>query len=241
VDIHHKIKHRRNAIRSGMFDASKIPSIALIASMMSYGSLARESNLDLNFAIISTAFMWALPGQIALVELHSAGSTLFAAVLAVAMANARFFPMSASMVPLFQRGVKQRLWLYPLSHFITFNSWLWVARRFPDFAEENRVWYFIGFGLVCYISGLAGTIIGFFISDILPAEVLLGLVFLVIIYFIVMLADIRNPLALTAVVCGSIGGPLFHLLHSDLGIMIAGLVGGTVAFFISRPYRNLES
>ena len=116
------IKNNRHAINLGVIDASKIPSIALITSMMSYASLVRESGLDFSFAIASSALMWALPGQIALVELHSAGATLLATVLAVAMANARFFPMTATMVPLFSQGVKRKLWLYPLSHFITFNS-----------------------------------------------------------------------------------------------------------------------
>jgi predicted branched-subunit amino acid permease len=225
---------RAGAYRLGLIDGGQVPAIALITSMMSYGSLVRESGIDFFFAIGSSAFMWALPGQIALVELHTSGASLFAAVLAVAMANARFFPMTATMVPLFRDGVRRKVWLYPLSHFITFNSWLWVVRRFPELSQSARVWYFMGFGTVCYISGLAGTTIGYYVAGWLPSGVMLGLVYLVVIYFIVMLADIRKPIALAAVIGGGIAGPLFHLLSEDWGLLFAGVVGGTVAFFVSR-------
>jgi len=235
------IKNNRHAINLGVIDASKIPSIALITSMMSYASLVRESGLDFSFAIASSALMWALPGQIALVELHSAGATLLAAVLAVAMANARFFPMTATMVPLFSQGVKRKLWLYPLSHFITFNSWLWVVRRFPEFREDQRVWYFLGFGCVCYISGLIGTVLGYFVSEFLPSGIMLGLVYLLVVYFIVMLADIRNSNALISVLCGAIAGPLFHALSNDWGILLAGLIGGTIAFFMLGKFQKARN
>tara|TARA_A100001037_G_scaffold305697_1_gene346835 strand:- start:4599 stop:5330 length:732 start_codon:yes stop_codon:yes gene_type:complete len=234
----HKTFHI-DAIKLGFIDASKIPSVALITSMMSYGSLVRESGLDFGFAIISTALMWALPGQIALVELHTAGATLLAAVFAIAMANARFFPMTATMVPLFIKGVEKKRWLYPLSHFITFNSWLWVVRRFPEFEETQRVWYFLAFGCICYISGLIGTALGYFISQFLPPSLMLGLVYLVVVYFIVMLADIRNSRALVSVICGAIACPVFHFVSADWGILLAGLVGGTVSFFIINKYKKL--
>ena len=225
---------RAGAFRLGLIDAGQVPAIALITSMMSFGSLVRESGMEFSFAIVSSAVMWALPGQIALVELHATGATLFAVVLAVAMANARFFPMTATMGPLFRDGVRRKGWLYPLSHFITFNSWLWVVRRFPELGQVARVWYFIGFGTVCYTSGLAGTAIGYYVSDSLPSGVTLGLVYLVVIYFIVMLSDIRKPPALAAVACGAVAGPLFHLLDSDWGLLLEGVVGCTVAFVFSR-------
>jgi len=227
-------KHQHNALLKGVTDAVRLPAIALLSSMMSYGSLVRETNLEFGYAIISTAFMWALPGQIALLELHASSATVFTAVLAVAMANARFFPMTATMVPLFSNGVKRKIWLYPLSHFITFHSWLWVVRRFPDFKEESRVWYFLGFALVCYFSGIIGTVIGFFISDLLPSRVMVGLVYLVVLSFIVMLSDIKKPQAFAAVTCGALSGILFHLLDTDWGILVAGLVGGTIAFYAER-------
>ena len=45
----------------------------LLASMTGFGSLANQSGFSLGMALASTAGLWGLPGQVALVELHAAG------------------------------------------------------------------------------------------------------------------------------------------------------------------------
>ena len=70
---------------------------------------------------------------------------------------------------------------------------------------------------------------------------MLGLVYLLVFYFIVMLADIRNSNALISVLCGAIAGPLFHALSNDWGILLAGLIGGTIAFFILGKFQKARN
>jgi predicted branched-subunit amino acid permease len=75
---------------------------------MGFGALCRESGLGLDFTLVQLVTMWALPGQIAFVELYSAGNAMVAIILAVAMANARFMPMTATLMPLLRPACANR-------------------------------------------------------------------------------------------------------------------------------------
>ena len=81
-------------------DAIGFPSITLLASMTGFGSLVHESGLPFAMAIAATVGIWGLPGQLALVEMHVAGLSVFFVILGVALANARFLPMVVAFMPL---------------------------------------------------------------------------------------------------------------------------------------------
>ena len=120
--------HRR-AVR----DALGFPSLMLIASMTGFGSLARESGLTLGMSLATTAGMWGLPGQVALVELYAAGIPFLFVILASSLANARFMPMAVSFIPLLRQSAPgARGWLYVWVQFMSINSWAAGLRRFPE-------------------------------------------------------------------------------------------------------------
>jgi len=60
-----------------------VPVLVLTASFLGFGALVKESGLALWHGVFSTATAWALPGQIALIELHAVGAPLLAIVAAV--------------------------------------------------------------------------------------------------------------------------------------------------------------
>lgn len=215
----------------------RVPALVLVVSLIGFGSLCRQSGLSIDFALISTAVMWALPGQIAFVELHSAGNAYLAIVLAVAMANARFFPMTATLMPLLRPGVRRKSWLYVLAHLVSFNSWVWTLRRSPELPVLARAPYYVAFVAVSFVAGMTGVALGYVLAGVAPPSVALGLVFLNVTYFVLMLSDARRLPALLAVIAGAIGGPLLHLVSSDWGLLITGVVGGTLAFLGARIVR----
>ena len=95
-----------------MKDAFGFPSIMLLSSMTGFGSLAHESELTIAMALSLSAGVWGLPGQVALVEMHAAGVSALAAILACSLANARFMPMAVSFVPLMRDGNKKYGWTF---------------------------------------------------------------------------------------------------------------------------------
>ena len=231
------ITHRQ-AYRIGISDGSRLPALVLIISLVGFGALCCESNLGLDFALVQLITMWALPGQIAFIELYSSGSTMIAITLAVAMANARFLPMTATLMPMLRPGMRQPAWLYAMAHLMSFNAWIWVLRRCPELPPERRATYYMGFVTMTAFAGLFGAVAGYLLADVVPAIVLLTLIFINIIYFVLMMAATRGLAAILAVIAGGVAGPLLHIVTADWGLLLSGLIGGTLAFGMARIWRD---
>ena len=88
------------------------------------------SGLPLGMAIAATVGIWALPGQLALVEMHVAGLSAFFVNLGVALANARFLPMVVAFMPLMNEARPKSRWISHLQMF-SINSWLRILNGFP--------------------------------------------------------------------------------------------------------------
>ena len=218
---------QRQAYRIGISDGSRLPAVVLVISLMGFGALCRESGLGLDFALVQLATMWALPGQIAFVELYSSGSTIVAITLAV-----------ATLMPLLRPGMRHPAWLYAMAHLVSFNAWIWVLRRCPELPPERRATYYMGFVTMTASGGIFGAVVGYLLADVVPGIVLLTLVFVNIIYFVLMMADARGLAAILAVITGGVAGPLLHMATVDWGLLLSGLIGGTLAFGMARARRD---
>jgi len=224
----------------GLVDGSGMPAVILIISLMGFGALCKESGLGLTFSVVQLTTMWALPGQIAFIELYTAGNSIFAITLAVAMANARFMPMTATLMTLLRPGTKRTSLLYIFSHFLSFSAWVWVLRRCPKIQPEMRFPYYLGFITITFMAGILGILIGYLLVDILPGTVSQSFVFVNTLYFVLMLADARGMATILAVLAGVISGPLIHMSANNWGLLLCGLLGGTFAFIIAKIRCKLE-
>jgi predicted branched-subunit amino acid permease len=135
--------------RKAVQDALGFPAIMLFASMTGFGSLARESGFTLGMALGTTAGIWGLPGQVALVELHAAGVPVLFVILASSLANARFMPMAVSFIPLMRGGVRHYGWMFALVQMLSINTWAAGLRSFPGIAVSMRPRYYIVFASIC--------------------------------------------------------------------------------------------
>ena len=218
----------------GIFDAIGTPALVLFASMVGYGSMAHDKGLTLWSSVASTGLVWGLPGQIAMVELLSGGAPLIAIALAASAANARFLPMTLSVMPLFAEAPRRKWWRYVIAQFISLNPWAAIMREGPRMPPPTRPRYFAGFTLICIVAGMLGTGAGFLLSGAMPHTVSLSLVLLNPVYFTLIFVDARERGPLLAVAGGVVSGPVFHLLSPEWGLLITGVVAGCAAFAIDR-------
>ena len=215
-------------------DALGFPSLMLVANMMGFGSLARESGLTLGMALSTTAGVWGLPGQVALVELHMAGVSAVFVILACSLANARFMPMAVSLIPLIRDGVGRYGWMFVLVQLLSINSWAAGQRAFPDIAKPMRVHYYVLFATIYMTAGLIGTAIGFFSIGIISRPFALGLLFLNPLFFAVLICGTTSRPFVLAILIGILLSPVFHLISAQWGLLATGFVGGTIAFWLHR-------
>jgi len=218
-----------------MRDALGVPAAVVAAGMLGFGALAFESGLNILLAMACTAGIWALPGQLVLVEMQLAGAPGALTVLAVTLTSARFLPMTISLLPVVRDPASPRAAMYAAAQFVSMTSWAWTMRRFVDMPREARKSYFIGFSGTCWVLAIAATAIGYQLAGAFPPLMRMGFVFLNAVYFVVLLiGESRGRLALSALVCGAIAGPLVHLANPQWSVLLGGIVGGTAAYFLQR-------
>ena len=222
----------RKAARSAVIDALGVPAFVLGATYLGFGALVRQADLNVWLGLFSSATGWALPGQIALVELYSVGAGIFAIAVAVALTNARLLPMAVTLVPIL-RSEGTPTWKYYLfAHFIAVTGWAVALRVCPHLPRPERLPYFAAFAGTLWATTLTATAAGYFLASAVPAYVTLGLVFLNPIYFmLVFAAEVRKPPRVAALAIGAVLGPLIHLASPDWSLMLTGLIGGSLAFF----------
>ena len=69
-----RFKSRSDAFWSGIRDASGAPAVVLFAGMIGYGAMGRTNGVDGWFTALSSLLMFALPGQVVLMEMLITGS-----------------------------------------------------------------------------------------------------------------------------------------------------------------------
>jgi predicted branched-subunit amino acid permease len=222
----------------GLIDATGMPALVLFASMVGYGSMAREAGLTLWTAVASTGLTWGLPGQIAMIELYTLGAPVLAIVAASSAANARFLPMVLSVMPMFNEALPRKRWRYVVAQFMSLNPWAAIMREGPSMRPVDRPAYYAGFAGVCVSAALFGTGAGFVLAGTLSREVTLTLVFLNPVFFTLVFADARGRASIMAVLAGIVAGPLFHLLSPDWGLLLTGAVAGTAVYLVDRKMRG---
>jgi predicted branched-subunit amino acid permease len=229
----------RAAWNGGVREALGVPAAVLGAGYIGFGALAFDAGFSLALALFSTMTIWALPGQIALIELRALGTAAPALVLAVMLTSARFLPMTVTLLPLL-RHPAYRTWQYYLAgHFVAMTGWAVAVRRCPALPVEQRLPYFLGFAIALWLACLVGTAAGYYASSSLTELVTLGLVFLNPIYFILILGgEVRHRLGILALLCGAAAGPLMQLVTPQWGLLVAGVMGGTVAYAVDRTWRT---
>jgi predicted branched-subunit amino acid permease len=228
----------RAAMLGGARDALGMPVLGLASTQIGFAAIARDAGWDIWVTAASTAFIWAVPAQVLIVELYTAGTAIAVILLGVAVVNMRFLPMSAALMPHLAAGGVSRGRLLYAANFIAILNWAYSMRRCPALPADQRIPYFLGFGYTILACGVPATVIGYVLAGTLPEAVTLGLVALPPIFFgLVFISGAGRAAEGWALVLGAVAGPLFHLASRDWGLMIAGIAAGSAAFAIDQRRR----
>ena len=236
-------QHRR-AFGIGAREALGVPAAVLGAGFLGYGSLAADAGYSIWMTLAATFAIWALPGQLVLMEMQAGDAAVAATVLAVSLSAARFFPMTLTLMPLMRNdGSKRPIWQFLLAaQLVSMTTWAVAMRRFndPDLKDlESRWYYFLGFSAVCIGSAALFAIIGQLLLVTLPPLMRYGLALLTPLYFFVTLVgEAQSRSAFTALVCGAATALALHTVAPGWSLLGAGFIGGTAAFLLQRKHAR---
>lgn len=225
----------RAAFWAGAREAAAAPVMVLAASYLGFGALVRTSEFSLAVGLASTAFGFALPGQVVLLELMALGTGLATIAVAIAFTNFRLLPMTLTLMPHLRHPGTPRWRYYLVAHVCAITAWLIAMQRCPKLPSAERLPYFAGFGGLIWAVMLVCTAIGYLAVEGVPPALSLGLVFLMPLYFVLVLSAEAGEFAKgLAMALGALTGPVMHVLSPQWGLMITGLAAGSAAFAVDR-------
>jgi predicted branched-subunit amino acid permease len=229
----------RAALVQGAREAAGVPAAVLAAGYMGFGALAAGNGLPLDYAVASTLVIWALPGQLMLVEAAALDASFVAIVLTVALSSARFLPMTVVLMPL-MRHARHRGWhYYVAAQLLSLTGWTAAMVRLPDLERGERLAWLYGFASVCLGASALATAAGYLVADLLTPLARAGLVFMAPMYYLlILLGGIRDRPVAVALACGAVLGPLTHLVTPQWSVLAGGLIGGTLAWLVLRGARR---
>ena len=213
------------------------PAIALGCCFIAIGALLKNLGFNIQESIFSTMLTYALPGSLIMAESLLVGASLLNIFLAVWFVNARLYPMTVSLFPLMMHK-DQPKWKYYFScHFIAVSAWLIMKSNYKKIPKNFRIDYWIGIGSATWSVAVLGTFIGFYTSEYLNKDMLIGLAILNPIYFLCMMVGAAKTIQVTlSVLLGIILGPIFYFLSPEWSILLGGVIGGTIAYLVGEFY-----
>lgn len=212
----------------GMFSA---PAIILTVSMVGFAGLAREAGMSWLHASFMTFTIWALPAKIIVVGAVTAGISLPAAALAVALSSVRLMPMVVSLMPDMRSSKTRTGTLLLLSHFVAITCWVFAMENLRSVPRERRLAFFAGFAVTLTCINTLVVALSFNLMGHLPALATGALSFLTPVYFLLSLfGSAREASDRLGLLMGMALLPVANWLAPQVDILIAGIVGGILAF-----------
>ena len=224
-----------SGFRIGMKTAFGVPGLVMSGSFIGFGALVGGSGLDLGHGLFMTFTMWALPAQVLFVQLYKQGAPLFAIALAVSLTAVRLMPMVVGLLPRVRMSKPHRLLEFIAAHFIAATVWILAFIHFDHLDRARRMPFILGVSVTLFSTMLGLTATGYYLVHELPPLAAAGLIFLTpAFFFISLIAGARHKTDRIAILFGAITGPLAYYMAPGFDMLIAGLLGGTLAFFIGR-------
>ena len=220
--------------RKALLDSLSLPAFILFFTMMGFGSLARGAGFSAEMAALASLFIWGLPGQLAMVELTRTGQGLVAIVFACSLANARFLPMVVAFMPTLARDGASLPRMLLDAQMLSINSWAMCMREFPRVEAAYRHRYYVTFASSILLAAVAGTLLGFHSAVLLPASLVLGLIFTSPLFFALVLSAVPGRAERLSMLLGCATIPFAHYLWPAVDLLITGVVGGSLGFALGK-------
>ena len=230
-----RFSNRREAFWRGIHDALGAPVLVLFAGMVGFGAMGHSHGFNAWMTGLTSLLMFALPGQVVMLEMFISGASLLAIGFAVTLTSTRFVTMVVTLFPQLHRRDRNPL-LYVWVHILAMTAWAVSMREFPSIAPKHRLSYFIGLALPCWLISPLGTVLGYFVAGWVPPAVNLGLVFINPLFFLLTFTEVKPWVNRIAIGLGCIFGPMFYVWDADSSLLLTGVVAGSLAYGVDRRW-----
>lgn len=228
-----------SAFWQGATGVFSLAGLVMCASFLGFGALVRGMGFEVWPALLTTAVIWALPGQVVLLTLVTEGAGLLATALAVSFTAVRLLPMVTLVLARSALPGTGKAPLYFLAHFIAVTLWVLTEQKVAQMERARRLPWLTGLGCCLMVIMLGMNVAGYYLTGVLPLVVAAALAFMSpCFFFISLFTNARAWADYFAIAAGVVLIPACMKLVPDYDLAVAGLAGGTLAYFVGRAVRG---
>ncbi|HWM46797.1 MAG TPA: AzlC family ABC transporter permease [Xanthobacteraceae bacterium] len=219
--------------------ATSVFAYVLLGTFVGYGALCHDLGFSLLWSLLSTILVWAAPAQVILVTTLGSGVPLAEAAIAVTLSAMRFLPMVAALLPVIKTSDTRAHQLFLPTHFTAASMWVEGLRLAPTLPREHRIAFCNGLGTVMMTTALVASVVGYAMAAKLPPLFAAAVLFLTPMSFLVSLVrNSRQLIDRLALAFGLVLAPALAYAKVSLGLLLAGLAAGTLAYGVHRLRRG---
>jgi hypothetical protein len=149
--------------------------------------------------------------------------------------------MVVALLPLIRGARTPSFRLVLPAHFIAVSMWVEAMRFAPGVPRESRLSFCAGIGVGLLAAALTATIVGFYLSALLPAVFAAAAIFVTPMSFLVsVVRNSRMLLERIAFALALVIGPLLALNEVKLDLLWTGIVAGTIGYAVHRVRMALS-
>jgi predicted branched-subunit amino acid permease len=223
---------------SGARAAFGIAGLVMSASFVGFGAFLQSINFDLWIGLLSVPIVWALPGQVVFVDSIHKGMGLAAIAFAVSLTAVRLMPMAVLVLSRSRLPGQSRWPELLVAHFTAVTLWMIANRGLELLPARRRLPWLIGLGSTLMIGMMGFVLLGYALAGQMPPLLAACLVFLTPAFFLISLfAGGKWRSDYLAILFGLILGPTTYYFAPELDLLVAGLLGGTLAHIAGRFAR----
>lgn len=224
----------------GIYDASNVPGFALGSTMMGFSIIAKEAGFNLWMVMLTTASVWGMPGQVAFAGLYAVGASLFLIFIAVTLANMRMMLMVISganilKIKKYKPSFFRQVIIF---HLMAITSWAQIGHMKDKLIDDDLMKYYTGFSVSIYMFGMIGTLIGFYIGNIISNEILRILIFITPLYILLLVVNSKETFNKISVYWGGLLVIIFYPIAGTWSILISGIFGGSLALLFTYKLKK---
>ena len=143
-----------------------------------------------------------------------------------------------SFVPAMSRGRTNLPGMLFDAQLLSINSWAVCLREFPHIEPEFRHRYYVSFACSILAAAVIGTLLGYHGAVLLPAVLVLGLIFVSPLFSALVLAAVPGRAQRLSMILGCVSIPITHYLFPSVDLLITGIVGGSLGFALDKFWKS---
>jgi predicted branched-subunit amino acid permease len=214
---------------------SSVPIWSTSTVFMGVGAFVHDAGLNLTWAIVSTAIIFATPPQLIIISGLVSGLPALQIGLAVCLSAVRLLPMAASLLPLINAPQSRGSKLMLPAHFVGIAYWIELSRLLPELPREHRLAFANGLGLTYLVLAILTTMIGFSLVSKASPMVGAALLFLTPLAFSPSLVKgAHKIIERLALLLGVIAAVLLSAINLNVDPITTGVGSGTLAYAVGR-------